>query len=278
MHRFLPLLVLAGCASPTAAPRAPAPDAPPVAATPAPPPAAKPERCDEYQAMFRKMGTEDIRAHDDADQEYCHFENLPVSTVWQPIKQDGSFFGAYELPQPSYRTVHRSGPPPKIVYVAASPELKLGELRQLRATLSGRPEVRLVVWKPPAHKAATHLLDFPHTPRWLADELSARTRYFGMEEDLPRAVELGKPCYAALRAFRLMGAGGGIDVVGPALADGLAACSCQMNDLDGFVSLTAYAMLPTRDCGYLPLDDKILAGFGDEATAGDLAAALAKQP
>lgn len=74
----------------------------------------------------------------------------------------------------------------------------------------------------------------------------------------PRARRVGEfsgECHAALRALEPAPRGFDARTLGPAMADALGDCGCRARDLDGFVSLFAWLVVPRPELGWIPIAD-----------------------
>lgn len=68
-------------------------------------------------------------------------------------------------------------------------------------------------------------------------------------------VAMAGRCGTVLRALEPVARGIDARTLGPAMADALGACGCDLADLDGFVTLFAWLVLPRSELGWVPIAD-----------------------
>jgi hypothetical protein len=138
---------------------------------------------------------------------------------------------------------HLRGRGSKVLWVEVRPGGSIPLAQQLgKATLGA--ELRLLVRKPPSSTIKYHLAVYPRTPAKIAAMIRAKGPYSGVDEFIAPMLAAARGCIAVPKALELLRQGGGIDVLGPALATALDACQCEMADADGFVSLVTYVTVP----------------------------------
>jgi hypothetical protein len=254
------------------APAAPADAAPATARSPAAPADAAglagaelAAVCTQYQAALRALGGPD------------HPPGFPDEAILGPWRVDGAPVraGSAAIPRAHQTLVDDpvtlgAGAAPRAprspVYVAASAAQPAADLRALRARLPRGAELRVLVRKPGAEVVAQHAAMFPRTPPALQARLPELDTIDAAAPDL---VRLALPCRPVLAAFRTVAEGATLDTLGPATATALAACDCKLADLDGYVGLLTYLLLPLPHFGYVVVDGARLARLPATATVAD---------
>ena len=283
----------AGCGgsdrAPSATPPAPAPAeaeaaAPAAPSAPAAPaaPAAQAESapCREYQTLLVRLGSEGGAALPGLPAQALlsfRFDQLSVvaGSLPLPDTDEDALDAALVLGSPS-RHPRGSGAPARgaqtFVYLAADPGVPAADLKKARAALPRATQLRLLVLRSPDElfEQLRHIL--PRTPASLRERMG---RPLHLDEHMRDLAQLSRPCPLA-DAFGSISRGGGVDILAPAVAKGLAQCRCDLVDLDAFVSLLVFAALPLPDGGYLVVDERVFAGLAANATVADVAAALAR--
>jgi hypothetical protein len=259
-------------ASPPVAPASPA-SAPPAAVSSA--------QCLEYQALLVRLGKEGgASLAGRTDHEVflgMRYDKLPIVGGARPVvgADEDATDAAIALGEPS--TYPREASPlrgaPKLVYLAAERSVPVAEVKKVLAGPAKGKELRLLVLRSEDELMAELVQSFPRTPSSLRARLG---RPLGLEKHVADLAQLSRPCRLG-DAFLSIQRGGGMDVLFPAVAQALEACHCDLADLDGFVSLLAFAGMPWADGGYLVVDARTVAGLPADATVTELALALAKR-
>jgi hypothetical protein len=156
------------------------------------------------------------------------------------------------------------------VYVAATASVPALALRDLQRRAPGR-ELRLLVGRTGEEIVALHAAMFPRTPPALRARLPQIT---GVTVAAPELIAMSGSCRAVRDAFIPLGHGAPINTLGPGTAEALATCQCRLADLDGYVGLLAWLLLPFPRTGYLAVEPAVLDRLDGRATIGDLIAAL----
>ena len=161
--------------------------------------------------------------------------------------------------------------PGAAVYAAGPSSTPVAAVIALRDHLPAGAEIRLLVARTDEEIVAMHAAMFPRTPPALRARLPALV---SVTVAAPELVAMSGSCRAVRDAFIPLSNGAPINSLGPGTAAGLAACRCQLADLDGYVGLLTWLLRPFPRTGYLAVDGAVLAGLAGEATVGDLIAAL----
>jgi len=127
-------------------------------------------------------------------------------------------------------------------------------LDALRGAAAAGVEVRALVARSTARRVADFVAVFPHTPAHLSGQLGVIDGFSAAARPL---VAMAGGCGTVLRAMEPVSRGIDARALGPAMADALGACGCRLADLDGFVTLFAWIVVPRPEMGWVPIQEVV---------------------
>lgn len=248
-----------------AAAEAPSPGAEPPAAVEAAPGADRAELCRQYQAQLVALASGPPPQLGDqapglrrGEPRIAGSPNIPMED-WDlsmsPIDVSNG-----KLPTPL---------PPRL-YVRAAAGSPAAAVATLRAKVPSSTELRLLVERTDDELRANQLAVFPRTP----PAVLAKIPTIVDEGLVAMLVEAAGTCREVLTAFQQIAQGATIIEIGPATAEALAACDCQLADLDAYVTLLGGLLLIPAGVGAVEIRTEVLDALAPRATVDDLARAL----
>lgn len=166
------------------------------------------------------------------------------------------------------------------IFAVADGDAPASTVREVREVVSRDIAMSLVVRMPPDAIVERFAAAWPRFPAWLEPRLQAVDLQLGaLWKVLMEHHGRFNACDEIAGAFEHLQYGGGMAILGPALAEALRACSCGGVDVDLVEAIAALMTLPIDRIAVVdvwPRDHDAWGDLSRDASVSDLASALAR--